>query len=302
MEIGLWLLCGVLVFIVIFLVGKVYLIRKSAQEIQGSLDEIITSDTNVLISISSRDRQMQQLANSLNTQLSTLRRERHRYQQGDTELKEAITNISHDLRTPLTAIYGYLDLLKGENKSESVQLYLDQIQNRAEVLKQLTEELFRYSIITSVLEISYEDLTLNRALEESLISYYGTFKGRHIKPEIEIPDSPIHRALDSTALSRILGNILSNVIKYSDGDLTVSLHGDGKITFTNSAKDLSLVMVGRLFDRFYTVEDGRSSTGLGLSIAKTLTERMGGHINAYYQDGKLTVELYFPEKNQNILS
>lgn len=301
MEIGLWLLCAVLVFIVMFLVGKVYLLRKSAQEIQGSLDEIITSDTNVLISISSRDRQMQQLANSLNTQLSTLRRERHRYQQGDTELKEAITNISHDLRTPLTAIYGYLNLLEGENKSESVQLYLDQIPNRTDVLKQLTEELFRYSIITTVLEISYEDLTLNRALEESLISYYGAFKGRHIKPEIEIPDLPVHRALDSTVLNRILGNILSNVIKYSDGDLTVSLHEDGKITFTNSAKNLSLVMVGRLFDRFYTVEDGRSSTGLGLSIAKTLTERMGGHINAYYQNGKLTVELYFPEKNQNIL-
>lgn len=81
---------------------------------------------------------MRQLANSLNTQLSTLRRERHRYQQGDTELKEAITNISHDLRTPLAAIYGYLDLLEGEDKSESVQLYLGQIQNRAEVLKQLT--------------------------------------------------------------------------------------------------------------------------------------------------------------------
>lgn len=255
--------------------GKVYLIRKSAQKIQGSLDEIITSDTNILISISSRNRQMRQLANSLNTQLSALRRERHRYQQGDTELKEAITNISHDLRTPLAAIYGYLDLLEGEDKSESVQLYLGQIQNRAEVLKQLTEELFNYSIINTVLEINYEDLTLNQVLEESLISYYGAFKGRHIKPEIEIPDSPIHRALDSTALSRILGNILSNVIKYSDGDLVVSLHGDGKIIFTNSAKDLSLVMVERLFDRFYTVEDGRSSTGLGLSIAKTLTERMG---------------------------
>lgn len=298
MEIGLWVLCGVLVFIVIFLVGKVHLMRKSAQEIQGSLDEIITSDTNILISISSRDRQIQQLANSLNTQLSTLRRERHRYQQGDAELKEAITNISHDLRTPLTAICGYLDLLEVENKSESIQRYLDRIQNRTEVLKQLTEELFRYSIITSVQEISCEDLTLNRALEEILVSYYGAFKGRHIEPEIEIPDVPIHRALDFTALSRILGNILSNVIKYSDGDLAVRLHGDGKITFTNSTKDLTLVMVGRLFDRFYTIEDGRSSTGLGLSIAKILTERMGGHIDADYQDGKLTVELYFPEKNE----
>lgn len=295
MKIGLWLLFGVFVLIIVFLVGKVYLLRKSTQEIKNSIDDILTSDTNILISISSRDGQMQQLAHNLNTQLGLLRQERHRYQQGDTELKEAITNISHDLRTPLTAIYGYLDLLEGENKSESVQRYLDQIQNRTEVLKQLTEELFRYSLITSVQEISYEKLTLNRALEESLLSYYGAFKTRQMDPEIELPDSPIHRSLDPTALSRILGNILSNVIKYSDGDLKVSLHGDGKITFTNSAKKLSPVTVGRLFDRFYTVEDGRSSTGLGLSIAKILTERMEGYINAYYQDGNLTVVLYFPK-------
>lgn len=293
MKIGCWLLFGLFLLIVIFLVGKVYLMRKSTQEIKDSLEEIVTSDTNILISTSSRDRQIRELANSLNTQLGLLRRERHRYQQGDTELKEAITNISHDLRTPLTAIYGYLDLLKGEHKPESVQRYLDQIQNRAEVLMKLTEELFRYSIITSIQEINYQQLTLNRALEESLISYYGAFKGRQIEPEIKLPDSPIHRLLDPTALSRIFGNILSNVIKYSDGDLTVSLHEDGKITFTNSARELSPVTVGRLFDRFYTVEDGRNSTGLGLAIAKILTERMGGHINACYQDGQLTIELYF---------
>ncbi len=91
----------------------------------------------------------------------------------------------------------------------------------------------------------------------------------------------------------IVSNILSNVLKYSDQDLFVQLYSDGTITFTNSAKNLTPVMVERLFDRFYTVETGQNSTGLGLSIAKALVERIGGQIQAVYEDQKLTIVLKF---------
>ena len=91
------------------------------------------------------------------------------------------------------------------------------------------------------------------------------------------------------AVSRIFSNIISNAMKYSDGDFTVTMTDSGSITFTNTAKDLNPVTVGRLFDRFYTVDAGRNSTGLGLSIAKLLTERMGGSIVAEYQESKVII-------------
>lgn len=204
-----------------------------------------------------------------------------------------MTNISHDLRTPLTAISGYLDLLEREEKSENVQRYLSQIKNRTDVLVDLTEELFRYSVVTSSQSLHYEPVDLVRALEESLVSFYAVMKEKKMEPQIELPEGPIWMQLDKGAVNRIFSNIISNAIKYSDGDLSVGMAADGTVSLSNTARSLDAVTVGRLFDRFYTVEASRNSTGLGLSIAKVLTERMGGTIFAEYQDGTLHITLCF---------
>ena len=287
------IIIGILLLIVFALCAKVYFLRKSAREISEAFQDRLTADTNILIDISSRDPYMRKLAAEINTQLRLLRKERHRYQQGDLELKEAVTNISHDLRTPLTAINGYLDLLEHEEKSETVQRYLLQIQNRTEVLKNLTEELFRYSVVTSSQELKPERMDVVRALEESLLSFYAVMQEKGIQPEIELPQEPVYRELDAGAVSRIFSNIISNALKYSDGDLSVAMSEDGHISFTNTAPNLNAVAVGRLFDRFYTVEASRNSTGLGLSIAKVLIERMDGSISAQFQDDKLNITIRF---------
>ena len=289
MEDLLLIIIGILFLIIFVLLAKVYFLRKSAQEITEAFRDRLTADTNTLIDISTRDPYMRKLAAEINVQLRLLRKERHRYQQGDLELKEAVTNISHDLRTPLTAICGYLDLLEREEKSEAVERYLAQISNRTVALKNLTEELFRYSVVTSSQELKPERLDVVRALEESLLSFYAVMQEKGIQPEIELPEEPVYRELDVGAVSRIFSNIISNAMKYSDGDFTVTMTDSGSITFTNTAKDLNPVTVGRLFDRFYTVDAGRNSTGLGLSIAKLLTERMGGSIVAEYQESKVII-------------
>ncbi len=103
------------------------------------------------------------------------------------------------------------------------------------------------------------------------------------------------RELDAAALRRIFDNILSNAAKYSDGDLVVRLMPDGAVTFTNSARSLNRVQAERLFDRFFTVETASGSTGLGLSIARLLTEKMGGSIDAAYSGGRLTIRVAFPQ-------
>ncbi len=294
-----WLCCltGILITIVILLTLKIHLLRKSADEISNAFSDRLTSDSNVLIDLSSRDRHMRNLAYTINKELKKLINDRHRYQQGDAELKNAVTNISHDLRTPLTAVCGYLDMLDKEEQGENSKRYLKIIRGRTEIMKQLTEELFRYSVFTSVSDgTPSEPVILNSALEESLSAMYTSLKAGHITPSVTMPDVKVKRMLNRNALSRIFGNIISNAVKYSDGDLEITLEENGRITFSNHAEKLDEIQVGRLFDRFYTVETASSgSTGLGLSIARALTEQMGGSIDAEYEDGMILIHVHFPK-------
>ncbi len=290
------IICVLLAIAVIILLVKIFFMKKSAGEIAEKLSEKLSEDTNTLIDISSGDKDMRNLAENLNVQLKKLREERRRFKHGDTELKEAVTNISHDLRTPLTAVFGYLDLLEREEKSDTVNNYLGQIRGRTEAMKQLTEEIFRYSIAASGNPLSFEKICVNSVLEESLAEFYGAIIHRGITPEIEITEVRVERFLDRSALKRILGNILGNAVKYSGGDLLVTLTEDGVMTFSNTAEGLDPVTAGKLFDRFYTVETAGNSTGLGLSIAKLLAKQMGGCIRADYVGKRVVITLEFAEK------
>lgn len=295
-----WIICGAFAVISLILAIKIRVMQKSMEEICICVTEHLSSDTNKLITVSSSDKYVRHLASEIARQLAELRRQRRRYTNGDRELKSAVTNISHDLRTPLTAICGYLELLEAEELTDNTKRYVDQIANRTEALKALTEELFRYSVISSVSDLNYENVNLGRVLEDALISFYGAFEQKNITPHIALPDRVVSRSLDQFALSRIFGNIISNAVKYSDGDFAVTMTDAGEITFSNTASDLSLVDVGKLFDRFYTVDSARKSTGLGLSIAKLLTERMGGNISADYKGNVLSITLFFEgEKHEN---
>ena len=290
-----WIICGAFAVVIIILAIKIRMMQKSMDEICSCLSEHLSSDTNQLITVSSSDKHVRHLASEIAKQLTELRRQRRQYISGDRELKEAVTNISHDLRTPLTAICGYLELLEAEEMTDNTRRYVEQISNRTEALKALTEELFRYSVISSVSDLNYEKVNIGRVLEDTLISFYGAFEQKKISPNISLPDGVIIRSLDKSALSRIFGNIISNAVKYSDGDFSVTMTDTGEITFSNTASELSSVDVGKLFDRFYTVDSARKSTGLGLSIAKLLTERMGGCITADYKGNTLSITLSFKE-------
>ncbi len=297
-----WFLCAGLGLLVAVLIIKIKVMQKSMNEICDALTEHLSSDTNQLITVSSADRYVRKLAAHIAEELAVLRRQRRQYVNGDRELKEAVTNISHDLRTPLTAICGYLDLMEREDKTANMQRYLAQITDRTEALKLLTEELFRYSVISSVSELRYEELDIRRVLEDSLLSFVGALEQKGISPQIILPPEKVSRTLDRSALSRIFGNIIGNAVKYSDGDFSVALHEDGRIEFLNTAAELSAVEVGKLFDRFYTVDLARKSTGLGLSIAKLLTERMNGTIGAEYREGTLSITVHFPDGPRHNLS
>lgn len=283
-----WIICAVLFIVCVILAVKIFAMKKSISEICDDVTEILSKQTNMKISVTSKDKYVRRLATELSAELDELKKQRIKYQRGDRELKEAITNISHDLRTPLTAVFGYLDLLDTQEVSDDARRYIGAICVRAEKMKELTEELFRYSVLCSAEELTLEEADVSGILQDSVLSFYAEFEKRGITPSVEIPEHAVIRRVDGSALSRVFENIISNAVKYSDGDFNVEMT-DGCIIFSNKASELSSVDVGRLFDRFFTLNTARQSTGLGLSIAKVLTEKMNGNIEAKYEDGNLFI-------------
>lgn len=287
---------GLLALGLLVSLGYLLVLRRSIREVADELGEKLQTDTNTLISISAGDRAVRALAAQINRQLQALRRERLRLQTGNDELTNAVTSISHDLRTPLTAICGYLELLEREPQTQNSARYLAVLRERTNAMRSLTEELFRYSVITAAADaLNRAPVCINDVLEQSIAGLYGALTARGIVPQIRIPEEKIVRSLDAAALRRIFDNILSNAVKYSSGDLAVALHPDGAVTFQNRAPSLGSVQVERLFDRFFTVETARNATGLGLSIARLLTERMNGAISAEYRGETLQIRVFFPQ-------
>ncbi|WP_081675395.1 sensor histidine kinase [Butyrivibrio sp. LC3010] len=281
--------------IIIILVSKIIAMRMSIKELRKDYEERAKLRSNTLLTVSSRDKEVRLLAKAMNNTLEKLRDSYNRYELGDREIKSVITNISHDLRTPLTAISGYLELAERKEKSPELEKYLDVIKGRTEHMKKLTEELFEYSIITGG-EINEEkqDVNVNKVLEDCIMNYYPALKKRGITPIIEITDEKIIRNLYPTYVERIMNNLISNAIKYSDGDLDITLTDDGRLRVANTSEELSTVDVNKLFDRFFTVQNARkNSTGLGLSIVKIFAERMDCSVDASYTDGNIIIEIGF---------
>ena len=288
------LLIFILVLICVILVVKLYLIKHSIKEIKNDFTDVLESDTNNIITISSSDKDIKALTINLNNNLIELRNQKLKYENGNQELKKIITNISHDLRTPLTAINGYIDLLKEEDISKTQEKYLKIVQRKSNELKELTEQLFEFSKTMDVdINIKKENCCINEILEETLISYYNIFKEKNIIPTVLICNEKIYKAINKNSLIRIFENILSNVLKYSSGDFKVELKNNGEIIFSNKATSLDATTVQKIFDRYFTVENAKRSTGLGLAIAKQLVELNSGSIEANFIKDMLTIKIKF---------
>lgn len=144
-----WITVALLLCAVAALGVKVILLRRGARELREGLHERLTEETNTLLTISTRDGELRRLADALNSELRKLRSERLRYQRGDRELREAVAGISHDLRTPLTAMSGYLELLQALPLSSDARRYTAQLEERTRAMKRLAQELLAYSAAAS---------------------------------------------------------------------------------------------------------------------------------------------------------
>jgi len=292
---SIWFYLGIVVLVVlIMMLIKIIIMKCEIKNISNTLLNILKSDTNNVITINTNDRDLKNLTNILNKSLKDLRKLELEYKNGNQELKSSITNISHDLRTPLTAIRGYLDLIDSNNLNKKQIHYLKIIDNKVKDLTELTEQLFDFSKNLDVQnDIKKENICINDILEDTMVSFYELFKKHQIIPKIEICDEKIIRLLNENMLKRIFENIISNAIKYGKNDFIVKLYNNGTIEFSNKTDKIDSTSLEKIFDRYYTVKNAKKSNGIGLSIAKQLVNLSGGQIRALYKNNSLIIEIQF---------
>lgn len=288
-----WILIIIfLILVIIFLISKIVIINLSIKEIETNIEKILKEDSNRLITISTNNINLKKLANNLNLYIYEFRKQEKKYKNGNQELQKSITNISHDLRTPLTAIKGYIDLIEKDNLNKKQSNYLKIISDKVDILTTLTEQLYDYSKCLDLKDkIKKEKVCINDILEDVLVSYYELFKQKNIIPKILIVEKKIFKYLDKNMFVRVLENIISNALKYSEDNLEVNLLNTGKIIISNKTKSLNITNVKKIFNRYYTLQTGSKSSGLGLSIAKQLIELNGGNIYAKYKNNNLIIEI-----------
>ncbi|MCX4364898.1 MAG: HAMP domain-containing sensor histidine kinase [Bacilli bacterium] len=292
---GIWFYLFLLELIIsLILIIKIVMLKNEIKNIGDSLLEIINADTNNLLTLGINDKSVKRLVNTLNKSLKIMRKLELEYKNGNQDLKQSITNISHDLRTPLTAIRGYLDLIDLKSLNKKQREYINIISKKTNDLTSLTEQLFDFSkSLDTFCEINKKDIIINRLLEETICDFYDLIKEKNLDIEVKITDKKIIKSLDEAMLKRIFENILSNAIKYSEDKIVISLDEDGIISFSNTTSLLDLTSVEKIFNRYYTVNNAKKSGGIGLSIAKQLVELNNGTIEATFKKKILTIRIWF---------
>ena len=288
----IYILLTIFIIVCLYLSIKLIILNKTIKEIENKLPFILNNNTNQLITISSNNKNLKKLVNNLNKDLKYLRKLKLEYINGNQNLVNVITNMTHDIRTPLTAIRGYLDLLETNNLTKKQKEYIKYINTKVNDLTILTEELFDYSKISNN-SLDKENVCLNDELENIIASFYDLFKEKGINPSITITNKKIIRYINKLSFNRIIDNIIMNALKYSDEYINIKLDDNGIITFKNKTTILDRISVAKIFDRFFTVENANKSSGIGLSIARKLVELNNGKITAKLRNNELVITIVF---------
>lgn len=283
----------VLSILVITLFLRVVAINNEIDYISRDFGDILEKDTNILLSLSSGERSLKRLVDSLNKEIKVLLSLKREYSKGIFDIKKSAENIAHDIRTPLTAVKGYVNLLEKEDLSEEGRKYLEIIKSRVDYMKDMTEELFLSLSMKSRGVVTLSDIDAKSILEEALVSYLVEFEKKDIIPRVVTPKDKVIIKADSKALYRIYVNIISNALKYSEGEFGVEMDEKGNTTFSNYAPNMNSVEANRLLDRYYTISDAKASSGIGLSISKEIVEEMGGSMRVRLEKGRLYISIAY---------
>lgn len=289
----------VIVMLVIFILLTAYfyaryrLLCRAIKKADKDLKSIIKNiDENQIIKQEEPNKELENLLATINDSLKAIRSERIIYEKREKEFQKQIENISHDLRTPLTSILGYLKILDQSGLEQEDKEALAIIQRKAYLLQRLISQFYDFSRLTSedyVLEM--EQIDIARLLRETVIDYYQELSVKNLQIDLDIPEHPILVEANSNAMERVFLNLLQNACRYAESKLKIGIEqskDEVTVSFENNVTDFSEDDLNSIFERFYMRDNARSdgASGLGLTIAKHLVEKMKGTLEAELKDEK----------------
>lgn len=288
------------VFIILILTAAIaavyaYILKRDLAQMCRTLSQITDSETNQQLTTTTFNKEILELQAAINGILENQKKLRIKNENMNRELRRTITNISHDLRTPLTSVMGYLQMLQSEKTPDPKKAeYLAIIEPRLKALSVLMEELFEFSKITEGhLDLNMQKNNIVNLTADIISDFYNEFVDKKITPEIKLPSAPVYARCDVKAYTRILHNLIKNVLIHGSGSFGITLDAERPVIIVeNSIPDTSLD-TDRLFERFYTRDVSRTkkNTGLGLAIAKELAEQMDGDIMAQIHENRLMIQV-----------
>ena len=285
-------LIGIIIVLIAIIIGYKREFKRINKEITNNLDEYVNIKTK------SVDKDVENLVQSINLIFDSKQKVVSEKKKSEDELRASITNMSHDLRTPLTSIMGYLQMIKSEKSSETDKKeYMDIVEKRTKSLQQLISSFYDLSRIEgNEYKFNYKKVNLSNILCENIALFYNDFINNNIEPVIEIEEGIKEIISDERAITRIFSNLIGNMIKHGENFVKITLKQENDMIITefiNKATGLTEENVDKLFDRFYTVDNSRSNknTGLGLYITRILVEKLGHNIKANLKGDNLVISI-----------
>lgn len=300
MEQILWITVILLIIGVGILSTHLCCYRKQIKQIEKQLEMLMEEESNYQLTSTCAARDTIKLISNINCVLEKLRKEKRKLQKSNRSYRESITSISHDIRTPLTSVKGYVQMLQSPAILEWKKMeYLHIIEYRLEDLSEMLNQLFEYARLEAgELDLNLEKVNVRNLFAETISMFYDEFMKKGCEPEIEIVEIPCFILVNSHAFVRILENLIKNALVHGIGDYKFSLKLIEEqifIQISNKTDTIEEKDIEQIFDRFYTTDQSRTrkSTGLGLAIAKKFTEQMGGKIQASLYQNNFTIEVGF---------
>lgn len=294
------IIIGILAGIIILQSIIMWKYQRQVKDICRQLAFLMKHDSNMLIHREFGLGGIGMLSDRLNDLLELRRKEKQYYQEKETLIADTYTNLSHDIRTPLTSLDGYFQLMEACENVEEQRRYLSIIHERIHSLNEMLEELFMF---TKLKNESYRlELTsccINRILKETVFSYYDDWVRREIQPDIQITEEQLYIDGNKQGLSRIIQNVIKNGLDHGEKKIRIVLkreQNQAVLRISNQVTASEQIDIKHVFDRFYKADAARSktSTGLGLSIAREFVRRMNGEIGAKIEENEFIVEISFP--------
>ncbi len=302
-DVLIFLLLTLIIFLVFLLVYQQFAftkgIRKELKQVGEKLEKILRTDSDEKLTAFTDHKELMELAAQINGLLLDRQRMKAEYRRQKLASKKMLANISHDIKTPLTVILGYLEMMRLERKEGASDATLEKVEAKAKQVSELISQFFTLAKLEAGdMKLEEERLEIGELCRENVLGFYDVLSQKDYEVELSIPDEKNFVRGDRNAVERILYNLLSNAIRYGgDGKyLGIDLKKEGgtvRIDVIDKGQGISAEASEHVFDRLYTGEDSRNreikGNGLGLTIARNLARQMGGDITLSSRSGVKTV-------------